>query len=120
MKRLVVMTALVVMSTSAFAADIYSPVNGVVCDKKSGFCVDDEGVSMELTSKYLGGQVYNQLDKMLGNATDINLGEYTLSNGVHCDSEEKQCYKDRFYPRTLDKKENTLTQQIFGNAFKAK
>ena len=59
---------------------------------------------------------YSKLDKTLRSGTDINLGEYTLSNGVHCDSEAKQCYKDRFYPRTPDKKEKMLTQQIFGKA----
>ncbi|MCU6244220.1 YcgJ family protein [Enterobacter asburiae] len=116
MKKLLVMTLLLGMSASALAEDIYSPASGVVCDKKSGYCVDDEGISMGLTSKYLGEQAYSKLDKTLGNGTDIKLGEYTLSNGVHCDSEAKQCYKDRFYPRTPDKKENTLTQQIFGMA----
>ncbi|KFD24879.1 YcgJ family protein [Yokenella regensburgei] len=116
MKKLLVMAVLLGASTSALAADVYSPAGGVVCDKKAGYCVDDEGISMGMTSKYLGEQAYNKLDKTLGNGTDINLGEYTLSNGVHCNSEAKQCYKDRFYPRTPDKKEKTLTQQIFGKA----
>lgn len=114
------MAVLLGMSASALAADIYSPASGVVCDKKAGYCVNDEGISMGGTSKYLGEQAYNKLDKTLGNGTVINLGEYTLSNGVHCDSEAKQCYKDRFYPRTPDKKEKTLTQQIFGKAPKGK
>ncbi|WP_449543585.1 YcgJ family protein [Enterobacter ludwigii] len=120
MKKLLVMAVLLGMSASALAADMYSPASGVVCDKKAGYCVDDEGISMGLTSKYLGEQAYSRLDKTLGNGTDINLGEYTLSNGVHCDSEAKQCYKDRFYPRTPGKKEITLTQQIFGKARKGK
>ncbi|ENX4473466.1 YcgJ family protein [Enterobacter roggenkampii] len=120
MKKLLVMAVLLGMSASALAADIYSPASGVVCDKKAGYCVDDEGISMGMTSKYLGEQAYNKLDKTLGNGTDINLGEYTLSNGVHCDSVAKQCYKDRFYPRTPDKKENILTQQIFDKAHQGK
>lgn len=120
MKKLLVMAVLLGMSVSALAADIYSPARGVVCDKKAGYCVDDEGISMRLTSKYLGEQAYSKLDKTLGNGTDINLGEFTLSNGVHCDSEAKQCYKDRFYPRTPDKKENKLTPKIFGKAHQGK
>lgn len=109
MKKLLMMAVLLGTSASALTADIYSPASG-----------DDEGISMGLTSKYLGEQAYSKLDKTLGNGTAINLGEYTLSNGVHCDSEAKQRYKDRFYPRTPDKKEKTLTQQIFGKANKGK
>ncbi|KNC92272.1 YcgJ family protein [Trabulsiella odontotermitis] len=120
MKKLMVAASLLVTSASALAADIYAPTGGVVCDKKAGFCVDDEGISMGMTSKYLGEQVYNRLDKEMGYKGDVNMGEYTFSNGVHCDSEAKQCYKDRFYPRTPDKKENTLTQQIFGKASEGK
>lgn len=40
------MAVLLGMSASALAADIYSPASGVVCDKKAGYCVDDEGISM--------------------------------------------------------------------------
>lgn len=69
---------------------------------------------MGMTSKYLGEQAYRKLDKTLGNGTAINLGEYTLSNGVHCDSEAKQCYKDRFYPRyARQKRKNTDTADIW-------
>ena len=36
MKKLLVMAALLGTSASVLAADIYSPANGVVCDKKAG------------------------------------------------------------------------------------
>lgn len=114
MKKIVLMVVLSGLAASASAATIYSPASGVVCDKKAGFCVDHEGISRGLTSRYLGERADTRLDKTLGEGMEVNLGEYTLSNGVHCDSKAKQCYKDRFFPRTPDKQETTLTQQIFG------
>ena len=114
MKKIVLMIVLSGLAASASAATIYSPAGGVVCDKKAGFCVDHEGISRGLTSQYLGERADTRLDKTLGEGTDVNLGEYTLSNGVHCDSKEKQCYKDRYFPRTADKKEKVLTSKIFG------
>lgn len=116
MKKLLVMIALLGGATSVLAADIYSPGNGVVCDKKAGYCVDNQGIAMGLTALYLGKMAQDKLQKSLGDGRGVNSREYTLSNGVHCDSNERQCYKDRFYPRTPDKKENTLTKQIFGTA----
>ena len=114
MKRLSVMAMLLITSVSSFAADVYSPARGVLCDKKSGFCVDNQGVAMGLTALYLGRSVEANLQKSLGDGVNLDLSEYTFSNGIHCVSGEQQCYKDRFYPRTPDKKEKKLTSQIFG------
>lgn len=113
MKKVILMTVLSGLSSSVFAATIYSPAGGVVCDKKAGFCVDREGISWGLTAQYMGERA-NKLDKVLGDGADVNTGEYSLSNGVFCDSKEKQCYKDRYYPRTPDKKEKVMTEMIFG------
>ncbi|MCU6242236.1 YcgJ family protein [Enterobacter asburiae] len=120
MKKLLVMAVLLGMSTTALAADIYSPASGVVCDKKAGYCVDNQGIAMGLTALYLGKTAEDNLQKSFGDGVSVDLSEYTFSNGVHCDSKERQCYKDRFYPRTPDKKENTLTQKIFGKAHQGK
>lgn len=114
MKKIIVMTALLCASTGALAAAIFTPAKGVVCDKKSHFCVDEQGISMGLTTQYLGGKAQEKLQKSLGDGAGVSLGEYTLSNGVHCDSKEKQCYTDRYYPRGKDKQEQKLTAQIFG------
>lgn len=114
MKKIVLMTVLIGLSASALASGVWSPDRGVVCDKKAGFCVDHDGISRGLTSLYLGEKASSKLDKTLGDGADVNLGEYSLSNGVYCDSKEKQCYKDRYYPRTPDKKEKPLTEKIFG------
>jgi len=113
-KKLLVMAALLGTSASVLAADIYSPAKGVVCDKQAGYCVDNQGIAIGLTELYMGKMAEDKLQKSLGEGSGVSLSEYTLSNGVHCDSAERQCYQDRFYPRTPDKKENTLTRQIFG------
>lgn len=89
----------------------FFPSPGVICDTQAGYCVDQKGISLELTGDYLGKSYAEILEKKLDNAE--NLKEFTLSNGVHCDSNERQCYSDRFYPRTDDKKEKTFTSRLF-------
>ncbi|AEX52530.1 hypothetical protein GRAQ_01731 [Rahnella aquatilis CIP 78.65 = ATCC 33071] len=116
MKKIILMAALLGGSTFSFAAAVFSPTEGVVCDKKANFCVDNQGISMRFTAQYLGKQAQRTLQKSLGDGTGIDLGEYTFSNGVHCVSEDKQCYSDRFYPRTGDKYESTWTAKIFDKA----
>lgn len=114
MKKIMLMTLLLCVSTSTLASPIFAPTTGVMCDKKANFCVDDQGISMGLTTQYLGGKAQKKLQKSLGDGAGVSLGEYTLSNGAHCDSKEKQCYTDRYYPRSKDKQEPKLTAQIFG------
>lgn len=115
MKKLFLTAALLGVSTSIFAAAVFSPSRGVVCDTKSNFCVDSQGISMNLTTQYLGHRKQKKLAKMIGDGIDVNLWEYTFSNGVYCDSHEKKCYSDRFYPRSEDKHESKWTTEIFDN-----
>ncbi|MFE8729854.1 YcgJ family protein, partial [Aeromonas hydrophila] len=56
---------------------------------------------------HLGEQAASRLQKNLQGADP---GSYTLSNGVHCESREQQCYKDRYFPRT---KESHFTAILF-------
>ncbi|EKS6645721.1 YcgJ family protein [Enterobacter hormaechei] len=103
MNKLMVMAVLLGASAGALAVDISSPDRGVVCDKKAGFCVDNQGIAMGLTELYLGKAAEDKLQTTLGD--DMNLTDYTFSNGVHCDAKEKQCYT-----RTPEKR---MTKQIF-------
>ena len=116
MKKVILMTVLLGLSVSTFAATIFSPSKGIVCDKKANFCVDDQGISIGLTTQYLGNEAQEKLAKVIGDGINVNLWDYTLSNGVHCDSHEKKCYTDRYYPRTKDKDEPKLTEKIFGKS----
>ncbi|WP_367317238.1 YcgJ family protein [Yersinia sp. 22-579] len=114
MRQNLVVSLLLSLSPPTLAMSIFSPSDGVICDKASNFCADRHGISIALTVKYLGSQAQERLLKVLGESTDGNLWEYTLSNGVHCDSHEKQCYSDRYYPRTKAKQESKFTNKIFG------
>ncbi|WP_445496019.1 YcgJ family protein [Photorhabdus sp. SF281] len=82
------------------SANIFFPVQGVICDKKGAYCADQQGLSLKLTERYLGKKVSERLKEIIGDGKDVDLSSYTLSNGVHCESKEKKCYKDRYYPRT--------------------
>lgn len=74
--------------------NVFFPTKGVVCDKISHFCADSDGISMSLTQAIMGST--KPLEKIIGNADDVNLSIFTLSNGIFCDSTEKKCYTDRF------------------------
>ncbi|EKS6645672.1 YcgJ family protein [Enterobacter hormaechei] len=108
MNKLMVMAVLLGVSAGALAADISSPDPGVVCDKKAGFCVDNQGIAMGLTGLYLGKAAEDKLQSTLGD--DVNpsdLSEYTFSDHTHCVSKDRQCYKDRT-------PESKWTPKIFG------
>lgn len=114
MKKIIVMSFLLSLCPPTFAMPIFFPANGVICDKESNFCADTQGISIDLTTQYLGSQAREKLLKVLGDSANVNLDEYTLSNGIHCISRERQCYSDRYYPRTLAKRESRFTNKIFG------
>lgn len=99
-----------------FAAELEFPRPGVVCDATAGYCADKQGPSLLLTQFYLGTAARRHLQAAFGNGERVNFQEFTFSNGVHCDASQRQCYKDRYYPRTPDKQENTLTGYLFGEA----
>lgn len=106
--------ALLCGPSAAMASGVFLPAAGVVCDIKGHFCADREGISMGLTTRFLHKDAQERLSRTLGEGADVHLWEYTLSNGVHCDAHERQCYTDRYYPRTADKYETKITQHLYG------
>lgn len=115
-KKMIAMAILLGASAwvSASTGNISFPDSGVICDKKAGYCADSMGISMGYTEQYLGKKAMEKLNKIT-RGPDVNLQAFTLSNGAHCDAKEKQCYTDRYYPRTADKRDNKLTQQLYGS-----
>ena len=113
MMQWLIMALLLGATGAVFASTIFSPASGVVCDKKSNYCVDEQGISMGLTKHYLGQKAQDALMNVIGDGVGVSLTEYTLSNGVYCDSNKKQCYVDRYYPQTKEKFERKLTMEIF-------
>ncbi|MGO2143592.1 MAG: YcgJ family protein [Serratia bockelmannii] len=77
-------------------APVFFPAAGIICDRKSSLCADAMGISMGLTQQYLGHAAQSKLQQSLGDGRDVDMGSYTLSNGVFCDSQAKACYTDRF------------------------
>ena len=104
-------------TTSDFSqAVIFSPVSGVVCDKKSSFCVDAEGISLALTEAYLDFTAIITLANRIGGGTKLNKKSYYFSNGIYCSSKEKQCYAGRLNPEKSRREVSELSFQIFGRA----
>jgi hypothetical protein len=91
---------------------VYTPSQGVICDKKAGFCADSEGISMGFTKEYLGQAAQ---DKMMKRINDAGAGNYdmtwfTLSNGVSCKTKEKACTVSK----VDDKIDAAHTKALFG------
>ena len=82
---------------AAEAATLYSPYKGVLCDRKSGFCADREGISMGLTKLYLGTRAEQKLmDRRHQVGPDkFDTGEFTTSNGITCKAKQQACYTRR-------------------------
>jgi len=95
-KKVIIAAAILGMGTMAQAASVYSPAKGVICDKKSHFCVDSYGISMGLTKEYLGQKSVNKFNKMVGDIKNMDMTVFTLSNGLNCDTNKKICKKSKY------------------------
>ena len=79
-------------SANGNTAGIYFPDRGIICDRKDGFCADDEGVSMGYTKEYLGQAAQ---DKLMSYPNLIT-STFTLSSGVYCDTNVRKCYNNKW------------------------
>ncbi|PEH55776.1 hypothetical protein CRM81_05070 [Yersinia kristensenii] len=70
---------------------LQSPASGVVCDVY--VCADAKGISVELTSQYLGKIRGEQLTSL----GDFDYSAFTFANGIFCDTRERLCRKDRYF-----------------------
>jgi hypothetical protein len=91
MKRIIAAAAFSMIASIAYAKNftIFSPDQGVLCDRKSGFCADSTGISMAYTEQFLGKKTAAKLLKTMGSDSDMT--SFTMSNGVHCEMKEKKC-----------------------------
>lgn len=111
MKKMLIVAAgaMALVPTFAMAYDIYSPDEGVLCDKASGFCADEQGISMGLTREYLGPAAEQKLAAMTSGGS-FDGSEYTLSDGTHCVSQRRVCTKSK----TNDTVSTQYTPVLFG------
>ena len=100
MKRIIAVLALALIpglclaTPAQLSSEVFSPEQGIICDKLLGFCADAKGVSMALTRKFLGAEVEKKtmaLVEQLGGPEKQDYTVFYLSNGVYCDCKIKKC-----------------------------
>ncbi len=110
----VIVTVLLPITVSAnqqLKGEVISPEQGIICDKKAGFCADSEGISLAFTGEYLGKDAEQKFSKIISSVQDFDTTSFVLSNGVECDAMEKRCYTNK-YDKVVDK---AHTSAMFGN-----
>ena len=99
MRKLLISIALplfAVASAVAASAGVYSPTQGVICDKPAGFCADGTGVSATWTEKYLGAEAAHKLSANMTDPAGFDGSVFGFSNRVYCDIKAQVCTKDKF------------------------
>jgi len=97
MLRIVAIAVLCTISGPALPAtlkgSVTSPMAGVLCDKKGGFCADTEGVSVALTKLYLGEKAEAKLMEQIKSVglPSFDATTFVLTNGVACNTKAKRC-----------------------------
>ena len=92
---------------------VYSPMAGVICDKKGGFCADYEGIAVALTKMYLGDKAEKKLMDRIRpepGVQDFDTTTFTLTNKVSCDCKAKKCKVSKYE----DKIDGAHTKALFG------
>jgi hypothetical protein len=108
----VAVMALLIGATSFLSASsVYSPGKGIVCDKKSGFCTDSDGISLAYTREYLGEKAGKKWSKILSDSS-FDSTSFTMSNGLSCDTKRKICKKSKFD----DNADAHWTKVLFGHS----
>ncbi len=95
MKIIAITAILAGLSSFANANAVYSPEQGVICDKKSEFCSDSYGISLGMTKDFLGQKAADKFTKILSDK-DFDATIYTMSNGLTCDTKKKICKKSKW------------------------
>lgn len=92
---------------TGFSSQVYQAAPEVICDKKSGFCVDGTGISMSHTAHYLGNDAVKRFASM---GPGIDTSSWGFINRVYCSVEEKKCYNDRIAKQF----NRTYSEVLFG------
>jgi hypothetical protein len=91
------------LSTHALAdlkpnnAITYPKPGGIICDKKSGFCVDEQGVSVAITEIELGKKASKNLMDQIRTVgiQDFDATSFTMTGGLHCETKQKKCFTSK-------------------------
>jgi len=111
MRRKLALLLTISLTAPAWAGlDYYK--EGAICDKKAGFCADFMGVSLALTKMYLGEKAEQKLMDQINavGSESFNPSTFTMSGGLTCDTEAKQCWTSK----GRDKSDDKATKTLFG------
>jgi len=117
-KTFLISAALLCMGQSAFAqsnpssAITYPKPGGVICDQKSGFCADEQGVSVAITEMELGKKASKKLMDQIRSVgiENFDATSFTMTGGLHCETKQKKCFTN-MYDNQVDPK---ATKALFG------
>ena len=73
---------------------VYSPEQGILCDRQAGFCVDREGISLGFTKEYLGQSNQDKWSNRISG--DYDTARFSFSNSVYCDVTVGQCWTNKY------------------------
>ena len=93
--------------------DVYSPEQGIVCDRKARFCADAQGISLAFTKEHLGAKAEATMlgrIREAGGPAGYDLTWFAFSNGVDCKVKDKVCHVSRH----SDKVDAAHTRALFG------
>jgi Fels-1 Prophage Protein-like len=117
-KALLTGATLICISQLTFAeskpnsAITYPKPGGVICDQKSGFCADEQGVSVAITEMELGKKASKNLMDQINTVgiKDFDPTSFTMTGGLHCETKQKKCFTNK-YGNVVDPK---ATKALFG------
>ena len=85
------------------------PTAGVVCDGTNQLCYDRSGLSLALTGRYFGQYAERTARQSFG--TRLPLRRFELSNGVVCQTEQANCWRQENGQRV---RAGRISEQLFG------
>lgn len=106
------MTQLAIADSKPNSAITYPKPGGVICDRKSGFCADEQGVSVGITEMELGKQASKNLMDQINTVgiKDFDPTSFTMTGGLHCETKQKKCFTNK-YDNVVEPK---ATKALFG------
>lgn len=91
------------------AGGVFSPGQGVVCDRSATTCYDNQGVSLALTRQFYGPGAERKLMATLSGRPAPQ--EFRLSDGSVCNVGAQLCWSDGYGKRRISRE---LSRDLFG------
>jgi hypothetical protein len=86
-----------------YGSGVFSPEQGVICDREGNFCADGTGISASWTEQYLGAEAAR-------NIANADQSEWVYHNGVECILADQACN----HRGKIDKSSRKIQKMLFG------